>query len=97
MTTKEKNSKLMLLSAQIHSMDVNIHIEILRIIKDNDSINVVTENKNGCFIDMNKLSDKTIDDIENYITFNINKTKEIDDIENMKDLLMKKHNITNNT
>ena len=58
----------------IVDLDTCEHIEILKIIIKNNV--KYTENSNGVFINMNKLSDKCIVDINSFLTFinnNLNK------------------------
>ncbi len=51
----------------ITELDVCEQSEVLKIIEKNNI--KFTENKNGVFINMNKLSDKSIDDIENFLEY----------------------------
>lgn len=65
-------------------------IEILKII-NSDSNNVISENNNGSFINMEDLSNKTINDINYYVEYVLKKNIDIQSIEHKKDKL--KNNI----
>lgn len=52
---------------KINELENCEHIELLKILIKNDI--KYTENSNGIFINMNKLSQKSIDDINNFLTF----------------------------
>ena len=47
----------------------------------------ITENQNGCFINMNDMNDKIIEDISKYIDYVNKKDTEINDIESQKETL----------
>ena len=51
----------------ITDLEVCEQAEILKIVEKNKA--KFTENKNGVFINMNKLSDKAIDDIETFLEY----------------------------
>jgi len=59
--------KLRLLKEEIEYLDTSEYYEILKIIKVYN--NKYTENNNGIFINMNKLSPETICDIEKFLGF----------------------------
>uniref|UniRef100_A0AB39JAC8 Uncharacterized protein n=1 Tax=Florenciella sp. virus SA2 TaxID=3240092 RepID=A0AB39JAC8_9VIRU len=52
----------------INLMDKDKHIEILRIIYGMNR-NIISENNNGCFINMNDVNDELLDKINNQIMF----------------------------
>ena len=58
------------LKEKIDSLEMCEHVELLKIFIKNDI--KYTENSNGIFINMNKLSDNCINDINNFLDF-INK------------------------
>ena len=58
------------LKEKIDSLEMCEHVELLKIFIKNDI--KYTENSNGIFINMNKLNNKCIDDITNFLDF-INK------------------------
>lgn len=51
----------------ITELDVCEQSEVLKIVEKNNI--KFTENKNGVFINMNKLSDKAIEDIESFLQY----------------------------
>jgi|TARA_B110000285_G_C14549038_1_gene348351 hypothetical protein len=57
----------------ISELDVCEQVEVLKIIEKNKI--KYTENKNGVFINMNKLNDKTITDLERFIVYIRNNIK----------------------
>jgi hypothetical protein len=59
--------KLKELRDTITELEVCEQSEILKIIEKNKA--KFTENKNGVFINMNKLSDKAIEDIETFLEY----------------------------
>ena len=63
-------NELKKLKEKINSLEMCEHIELLKIFIKNDV--KYTENNNGIFINMNKLSNKCIIDINNFLDF-INK------------------------
>jgi hypothetical protein len=69
-------------------------IEILKII-NNDNSNVISENNNGSFVNMEDLSNKTINDINYYVEYVLKKNIDIQTIEHKKDKL--KNNINDIT
>ena len=80
---------------QIDSFSKEDHLKILEIIyKYNKS--VISENNNGCFINMEDLSDETITTIEHYINYVILKEGDINTIEDTKDKIKNNINIKNN-
>ena len=71
--------KLKLLKKEIESLQENEHLEILKII--NKSSIKYSENKNGIFINMNKLSGEIINEIKDFLDFcRTNKMKLQNDI-----------------
>jgi hypothetical protein len=81
--------------SQIDSFSKDDHIKILEIIyKYNKS--VISENNNGCFINMEDLSEEIITTIEHYINYVILKEGDINKIEDTKDKIKNNINIKNN-
>ena len=66
-TTKVSIKKLKELRDVITELEICEQAEILKIIERNKI--KYTENKNGVFINMNKLTDNAISDIESFIEF----------------------------
>jgi hypothetical protein len=60
-------NKLKLLKEKIEGLDNNEHREILKIIKRYNC--KFTENNNGIFINMNKLSENVITELEAFLDF----------------------------
>lgn len=71
----------------IDTFNVEEHIQVLKIIKENDSNNNISENNNGVFINMEDLNDLTISKIQDYINYVLLKEEDIMEIENTKDKL----------
>jgi len=59
--------KLKLLKKEIESLQENEHLEILKII--NKSSIKYSENKNGIFVNMNRLPDNIIEEIQSFLKF----------------------------
>jgi|SaaInlStandDraft_2_1057019.scaffolds.fasta_scaffold66061_1 hypothetical protein len=62
------------LKEKINTLDNYEHLEILKIIIKNDV--KFTENSNGVFVNMNKLDEKSLDEIKSFLSFinnNLNK------------------------
>ena len=66
----------------IERFDDVYHLEILRILKDNNE--KYTENRNGTFVNLSLLNIKTVDIIEKYITFIKNQNDHLNTNENIK-------------
>lgn len=60
-------TKLKSLKEKIESLEKTEHQEVLKIIKRYDC--KYTENNNGVFINMNKLTDNVIEEIESFLLF----------------------------
>ena len=72
---------------QIESLDKIHHIKILKIIKENKI--KFSENRNGVFINMNALNDKTILKIVKMVDYIKEQEKNLTDIEKIKEELNK--------
>ena len=80
--------KLKMLCETIEKMDQKEHVEILKIIK-NSSLNInITENSNGCFVNMDTIDTDTVDNIEKYVEFLKQKEKELHEQEMTKSNLL---------
>ncbi len=77
----------------IDTFNMEEHIRILHIIKENDSINNVSENNNGVFINMEDLTDDTIKKVQEYVDYVLLKEVSIKEVEDTKDKL--KNDINN--
>ena len=82
------NKELPFLCKTIENFSKEDQIEILKIIS-NVNINLVSENNNGTFINMNDLNNDTLLQINNYVEYVLKKNNEINNIENEKDILSK--------
>ena len=71
----------------IDTFSVSEHIHILKIINDNNSIENISENNNGIFINMDDLSDSTVDKIRQYVDYVLLKEGDIQKTEDTKDKL----------
>lgn len=80
--------KLKNLCESIEKMGHPEHIEILKIIKGSPSNINITENNNGCFINMSTMDDETVNNIEKYIDFFKQKEKELHEQELKKNSLL---------
>jgi len=65
----------------IEKMNQKEQIEILKIIKQSTENINITENNNGCFINMKMVDDKTIENISKYVDFFKQKEKELNEQE----------------
>ena len=81
-------SQLKDLCETIEKMDQKEQIEILKIIKQSTENINITENNNGCFINMKMVDDETIENIGKYINFFKQKEKELIDQEKEKSTLL---------
>ena len=66
-TCDDNIKSLKSLRDKIISLDHCEHIEILKILETNNV--KYTQNKNGFFINLNKLNDKTIESINDFLNF----------------------------
>ena len=73
------------LKDNIEKMSKIDQIQILKIITENNY--EITENQNGCFINMNDMNDTIIEEIAKYIDYVNKKDSEINDIETQKETL----------
>tara|TARA_B100001057_G_C22830088_1_gene943055 strand:+ start:2060 stop:2287 length:228 start_codon:yes stop_codon:yes gene_type:complete len=74
MSGENRINYLKTLREKINNLEQYEHIEIFKIIRKNNI--KYTENNNGVFINMNKMGEKCIEDIESFISFinnNLNK------------------------
>ena len=79
-----KNIKeLEAINCKIDKLSKDNQIEILRIMYD-DCSDLISENKNGCFIEMNMLSEDTLQKINKFLLFIDSNEKELEDVENEK-------------
>ena len=68
------------MNKQIEKMTKSEHIQILNIIKQDEKAKI-TENNNGCFVNLNELSDQTIESLDKFLNYSQTKEKELKSIE----------------
>ena len=85
---KTNQTKIKGLCESIEKMEQSEHIEILKIIKKSPLNINITENNNGCFINMNNVDEDTIQNIEKYVNFFKQKEKELSEHEKQKSTLL---------
>ena len=76
------------LSNTITNLDKPHHIEILRMIKQDAQNIPISENTNGCFINMNELNDALLHKIRQYLDYNENQQIELDQHETIKNTII---------
>ncbi len=80
------------LSNTITNLDKPHHIEILRMIKQDAQNIPISENTNGCFINMNELNDALLHKIRHYVNYNENQQIELDQHETIKNTIIEELN-----
>lgn len=78
--SKYNTKVLQNMNKQIEKMTKTEHIQVLTLIKQDDKVKI-TENNNGCFINLNELSDKTIESLNKFLKYSQTKEKELKNIE----------------
>jgi hypothetical protein len=86
------NKELSVLCKTIEYFSKEDQIEILKIIS-NVNVNLISENNNGSFINMNDLNDSALLQINNYVEYVLKKNNELNNIENEKDILKNNINV----
>ena len=71
----------------IESMGKEDHIQLLSIFKNNNI--EVTENINGCFIDLTNINPSILEEVQKYIDYVDKKKTELIEVENQKEDLKK--------
>ena len=77
------------LKDKIESVNIFHQIEILRIFNDNNVC--ITENKNGIFINITKLNDQTLTQLDEYMKYVIKQEEQVNEIEYQKELITKEY------
>lgn len=72
------------LISKIDELGKNDHIEILRIIREDDTSAKITENNNGCFINLNEIERSTLEKITNFLNYIEDNKKELNKHETLK-------------
>ena len=83
----EKQQYLKSICKKIESMNKSVHIDILKIIKNDTNINI-SENNNGCFINMNEVSENTLNNIKCYLDFSLKNEEELKKQEDIKNSIL---------
>ena len=81
MTTSLNNLK-----ENIEKLNKFHQIEILKILKEDESC-TLNENKNGVFINLTSVSEKTIIQMERYLEYVKKQEEQLNDVEEKKDIL----------
>ena len=71
----------------IENMPIVHQIEILRILHNKQT--QINENKNGVFVNISKLNDTTLRELEEYMKYVIQQEKQLNEIEQQKEILTK--------
>ena len=79
-------TSLICLKEQIEDLTKFHQIEILKILKGDDTI-TLNENKNGIFINLTNLKESIVIHLEDYLKYVQKQEKQLTDIENKKDEL----------
>ena len=82
-----KTNYLMSLKDGIENMPIVHQIEILRILHNKQT--QINENKNGVFVNISKLNDTTLRELEEYMKYVIKQEKQLNEIEQQKEILTK--------
>ena len=84
-----KTNYLMSLKDGIENMPVVHQIEILRILHSKQT--QINENKNGVFVNISKINDTTLRELEDYMKYVIQQEKQLNEIEEHKQFLSKEY------
>lgn len=84
-----KTNYLMNLKDGIENMPVIHQIEILRILHKKQT--QLNENKNGVFVNISKLNDSTLQELEDYMNYVIQQEKQLSEFETQKEFLTKEY------
>ena len=84
-----KTNYLMSLKDGIENMPVIHQIEILRILHNKQT--QINENKNGVFVNISKINDTTLRELEDYMKYVIQQEKQLNEIEQQKQYLSKEY------
>lgn len=81
-STDNRINNLKVLNRIISKLEKNHHLKIFNIIKENNI--KYSENRNGIFVNLNQVSDNTIEKIKKYIEYIKIQEKNISNFENIK-------------
>tara|TARA_B100000900_G_C20489426_1_gene678907 strand:+ start:665 stop:1105 length:441 start_codon:yes stop_codon:yes gene_type:complete len=81
--TNDKINYLINLKNKIENLDEKLHVKILKVLADNNV--TYSENKNGVFVNLNKLDENILSTIEGLLEYLDIQETNINKIENIKD------------
>jgi hypothetical protein len=84
-----KTNYLMNLKEGIENMPMIHQIEILRILHKKQT--QLNENKNGVFVNISKLNDHVLQELEDYMNYVIQQEKQLSEFETQKEYLTKEY------
>jgi hypothetical protein len=84
-----KTNYLMALKEGIENMPAIHQVEILRILHNNPT--QINENKNGVFVNISKINDAILRELEDYMNYVIQQEKQLNEIEEQKQFLSKEY------
>jgi len=84
-----KTNYLMALKEGIENMPVIHQVEILRILHNKQT--QINENKNGVFVNISKINDAILRELEDYMNYVIQQEKQLNEIEEQKQFLSKEY------
>jgi hypothetical protein len=84
-----KTNYLMNLKEGIENMPMIHQIEILRILHKKQT--QLNENKNGVFVNISKLNDTVLQELEDYMNYVIQQEKQLSEFETQKEYLTKEY------
>lgn len=84
-----KTNYLMALKEGIENMPAIHQVEILRILHNKQT--QINENKNGVFVNISKINDTILRELEDYMNYVIQQEKQLNEIEEQKQLLSKEY------
>ena len=88
-----KMTCLQSLKEQIESMPLHNHVDVLRILKQHDTVSL-NENKNGTFVNMSELSDEVVDALNQYVSYVMMQQKDLVNVEHAKEQLEQQYFLT---
>ena len=81
-------SNLNCLKESIEELSKFHQVEILKILKSDDSI-TINENKNGIYINMTSLTNETLDELKDYMKYIYTQEEELNSDEQTKEIFFK--------
>lgn len=87
--------KIITLKNKIDNLDKNFHVRFFKVLIDNNI--KFSENRNGIFVNMNNLDDKTVSDMEKVLKYINMQEKNLQEVETIKKELNNDYFLKNNT